>query len=122
MNFQCFILLLTVIFLISCDSENEIKHLDVFGVQEAINDTEKEDWKPIEVMGFDFCGNGRWGLVVHPKEFIVVLMRKYSGDYETEIRTKFKIGNTFFVSEPFQGEINESQFTMPNHMISFILE
>ncbi len=82
----------------------------VFGIQEALNKTEYENWRPIESKGFDFCGNGRWGLIVHPQEFVLVLMRKYEGDYKTEMRVRFKVGENIFISKPFKGQINKSQF------------
>jgi hypothetical protein len=84
----------------------------IFGIQEAVDKEKYREWRPIEGRGFDFCGNGRWGLIVHPQEFILVLMRKYKGDYETEMRVRFEVGENIFVSRPFKGRINESQFSI----------
>jgi len=84
----------------------------VFGIQEAVDKEKYGEWRPIEGRGFDFCGNGRWGLIVHPQEFILILMRKYEGDYETEMRVRFEVGENIFVSRPFKGKINESQFSI----------
>jgi len=84
----------------------------VFGIQEALVKEKYGEWRPIEGRGFDFCGNGRWGLIVHPQEFVLVLMRKYDGDYETEIRVRFEVGENIFVSRPFKGKINKSQFSI----------
>ena len=84
-----------------------------FGIQEA---QEKEPiyshWRPIESRGYDFCGNGNWGLIVHPQEFVVVLMRKYEGNYETNLRVRFQIGENILVSRSFKGTIDQSQFSV----------
>lgn len=79
----------------------------VFGLQEAL-DTNGQ-WRPIEGRGFDFCGNGYWGLKVHPQEYITVLFPKYSGDYKTKIRVRIKNGDNIYVSKPYDGTINEKQ-------------
>lgn len=84
----------------------------VFGIQEAIDKDEFGNWKPIETRGFDFCGNGRWGLIVHPQEFVLVLMRKYEGNYKTKLRSRFKIGDNILISRPYIGNINENQFAV----------
>ncbi|CAL2095114.1 hypothetical protein [Tenacibaculum sp. 190524A02b] len=84
----------------------------VFGIQEAISKEKYGSWLPIESRGFDFCGNGHWGLVVHPQEFILVLMRKYEGSFNTQMRVRFKVNENIFVSKSFKGSINESQFSI----------
>lgn len=83
-----------------------------FGKQEALSKEGYWNWNPIEARGMDFCGNGRWGLTVHPGEFILVLMRKYEGSYETEMRVRFSVGSNVLVSKPFKGIINEQQFNI----------
>ncbi len=80
----------------------------VFAIQEAL-DTNRR-WRPIEGRGFDFCGNGYWGLKIHPKEFLTFLMPKYEGNYKTKIRVRVKIGEIVYVSKPFEGTIDEKQF------------
>ncbi len=84
------------------------KDSHVFGLQEARH--KDGNWYPIEVKGYDFCGNGYWGLIVHPREFITVLLPKYNGDFETQIRIRLKIGDNTYVTKPFIGKINSSQF------------
>lgn len=81
-----------------------------FGIQEAVDTKDCGFWKPIESRGFDFCGNGYWYLIVHPKEFLVVLMKKYKGEMNTKIRVRFKILNNTYVSSTYMGNINEEQF------------
>lgn len=83
-----------------------------FGIQEAIAKEKYIIWRPIEGRGYDFCGNGHWGLIVHPREFVLVLMRKYEGDYETELRVRFKVDENIVISRPFKGRINVSQFSV----------
>ncbi|MBK9525698.1 MAG: hypothetical protein IPO39_13415 [Bacteroidetes bacterium] len=80
----------------------------VFAIQEALDTN--HDWRPIEGRGFEFCGNGYWGLKIYPKEFLTFLMPKYQGNYKTKIRVRIKIGDIIYVSKPFEGTINEKQF------------
>ncbi|MBK6839003.1 MAG: hypothetical protein IPG90_12750 [Bacteroidetes bacterium] len=47
----------------------------VFAIQEALDTN--HDWRPIEGSGFEFCGNGYWGLKIYPKEFLTFLIPKY---------------------------------------------
>lgn len=82
-----------------------------FGIQEALDNYK---WKPIEGRGVIYCGNGHFGLLVHPQEFVVILMRKYKGDFETRIRVRFKVGESIYVSKPFKGTINYNQFSIPD--------
>jgi hypothetical protein len=83
-----------------------------FGIQEARGYGEYAGWQPLEGRGFDFCGNGRWGLIVRPQEFVVVLMRKYQGDFNTQVRVRFRLGETTYVSAPFLGKVNSEQFRL----------
>lgn len=88
-----------------------------FGIQEAkfIKDRRSYNhWYAIEGIGWDGCGNGSWGVIVRPQEFMLILMRKYKGDYLTQIRIRLRNGETTYVSKGFQGLINESQFTIQN--------
>jgi len=92
----------------------------VFGIQEAQDKSDFDRWRPIESRGYDFCGNGTWGLKVKPNEFVLVLMKKYSGQIESEMRVRFKIGENILVSQPFLGFINEKQFHLEDS--SFVSE
>ena len=92
----------------------------VFGVQEARLKYKYSEFNPIEVRGFDFCGNGTWGLKVEPNEFVLVLMSKYDGDYETALRARFKMGECIYVSKPFLGKIDTNQFHLPDS--SYIID
>lgn len=83
-----------------------------FGIQEAYDLCDDDGaWKPVEARGFSFCGNGYWGLVVKPQEFVLILMRKYEGNMETAIRLRFSVGESIYVSKPFMGYVNEKQFS-----------
>lgn len=87
------------------------------GIQEAFEADEGRaahwgKWNPIEYRGYDFCGNGRWGVIVHPNEFVVVLMKKYTGTYKTKLRVRFQMNQSIFVSKSFDGCINRDQFSI----------
>lgn len=88
------------------------KDSHVFGIQEAVDKEDSGEWRPIEGKGYDFCGYGTWALIVHPQEFVLVLMNKYQGDYETNLRARFQVGENILVSRPFKGMINKSQFSI----------
>jgi hypothetical protein len=82
----------------------------VFAIQEALD--EYGHWWPIEGRAFDFCGNGYWGLKINPNEFLTVLFPKYEGDFKTKIRVRIKNQDIIYVSKPFDGIINKSQFIL----------
>ncbi|MBS1941056.1 MAG: hypothetical protein JST38_09285 [Bacteroidetes bacterium] len=82
----------------------------LFAIQEALDSS--GIWRPIEGQPFDFCGNGRWGTVIHPGEFAVFGMVKYSGDYETKIRVRLVNGNSMYTSQPVKAKINYAQFKL----------
>lgn len=84
----------------------------VFALQEAKN--RHGVWQLIEEDGLDGCGNGYWRLQVHPKEFVMFLMNKYSGDFQTSLRIKLRVGQCEYVSEPYTASISEKQF-LPFH-------
>lgn len=88
------------------------KDSHAFGIQESQDSNYFPNWLPIEAKGYDFCGNGRWGIIVHPNEYIVVLMQKYKGDFDTQLRVRFQNGESIYVSKPFRGSINYEQFTI----------
>jgi hypothetical protein len=79
-----------------------------FGIQEALDSN--YNWSPIEKRGFDFCGNGYYGLKIHPGEFALCLFPVYKGTYKTKIRVRISIGDNIYVSAPFEGTINYNQF------------
>lgn len=78
-----------------------------FGIQEALQGY--SDWLPIECRGYSFCGNGYWQMIVEPGEFVLVLMRKYKGEETTQLRVKFRIGASTYVSKSFEGQISPEQ-------------
>ncbi len=92
----------------------------VLGIQEAVDRKEHNGWYPIESRGFDFCGNGKWGLIIHPQEFVLVLMRKYKGPYLSRMRVRFKNAENIMVSKSFKGTLNHSQFSVADS--SYLLQ
>lgn len=80
----------------------------VSAIQEAKD--KNQQWRPIESKRFDFVGNGRWGLIIHPKEFALFITAKYEGSYKTLLRVRMKIGDVIYMTKAFEGSINENQF------------
>lgn len=91
----------------------------VFGIQEALATERFKRWRPLESSGFDFCGNGGWGLVIHPGEFVVFLMLKYEGESQTKLRVRLELGSSILVSKPFNGLVNPKQFEITENSYAY---
>jgi hypothetical protein len=84
----------------------------VFGLQEAVQNSSNyyDNWRPIEMRGWDFCGMGNWSKILLPNEYAVILFPKYEGNLKTKVRVRIQNGESIYVSESFEGIVNESQF------------
>lgn len=82
----------------------------VFGLQEATDTSQYDEWRPIECRGPDFCGNGYFGLKIHPGEFVMFLVPKYAGDEKSLMRIRLQIGESIYLSQSFIGTFNRKQF------------
>lgn len=80
----------------------------VSAIQEAKDSN--GNWRPIESRKFDFVGNGRWGLIIHPNEFALFLTAKYKGSFKTILRVRMGVGDMTYLTKGFEGTINEKQF------------
>lgn len=65
---------------------------------------------PIECTGTFFCGNSWYLLKIKPKEFALVLIRKYEGKIKTRYRVNIANEDNIIKSLPFNGTINSGQF------------
>jgi hypothetical protein len=83
----------------------------VFAIQEARD--RSGHWRPIESKGYDFCGNGRWAVKLHPRQGMVVLLTKYRGPFRTLLRVRLVNGSSLYVSPPYVGQVDERQFNVP---------
>jgi len=87
------------------------KDRHVFAIQEAIDTTEGwGQWRPIEAKGFDFCGNGYFGIKIHPGEFVMFLVPKYQGEGKNLMRIRLQIGETIYISRSYEGTFSTRQF------------
>lgn len=84
----------------------------VFGLQEAVDRSSYDEWRPIECRGPDFCGNGYFGLKIHPGEFAMFLAPKYIGDEKNFMRIRLQIGESIYLSKSFIGTFNRRQFNI----------
>lgn len=83
----------------------------VFGIQEAIDTSSTwDDWRPVEARGFDFCGNGDFGIKVHPGEFVMFLVPKYQGEEKNAMRIRLRVGESLYISGPYEGTFSAKQF------------
>ncbi|MBW8684706.1 hypothetical protein [Chitinophaga rhizophila] len=83
-----------------------------FGIQEAIDTSGSKQWHPIEAMAFDFCGNGSFGVKVHPGEFVILLVLKYQGELANAMRLRIRIGESLYISRSFIGSYSAKQFNI----------
>lgn len=110
------------VYFVNSTNSNKIfigKDSHAFGIQEAKALEGFSAWRPIESSSFDSCGNGGWGLIIKPGEFAVMLMRKYGGETETDLRVRAQMGNSTFVSKPFKGVVNQKQFNIDEGSYAF---
>lgn len=97
---------------------NETTSIPVQGVateliQEAKD--EKGNWRPIEFWVSGFCGNGMWDYILKPNYYVITSVYKYSGQFDTDLRIKFRRGTKVFYSNSFRGKINKSQFNQDKY-------
>lgn len=88
------------------------KDSHILGLQEAVDTTDYEYWHPIDYKGFDFCGNGEYALKIHPGEFVMFLVPKYSGNEQGKMRVRLEIGESVYLSKSFIGTFNREQFIL----------
>jgi len=90
------------------------KDRHAFGIQEAIytDDFFHSGWRPIEARGFDFCGNGSFGIMVRPGEFILLLAPKYLGEEKNMMRIRLQIGESLYISQSYEGMYSKRQFKL----------
>ena len=67
------------------------------GVQQATFGV--ENWRSINKKAKQFlmCGNGYMYIKVHPGEIVMLLVRKYTGDYRPQMRLAIKNGQSIYV-------------------------
>lgn len=78
-------------------------------IQEALD--EKGNWSPIEYWVPSSCGVGYHSpLLLKSGEYVMVLIKKYSGSFKTRMRLKFFYGPDVLYSDSFEGSMNKAQF------------
>jgi len=89
-------------------------------IQEALN--EEDQWMPIEYWVYSGCGNSYFDpLELDSGKFVMIPIRKYSGNFKTKMRLKLKKDDTIVYSQSFDGKINTSQFEKETKMVNGIL-
>ena len=68
-------------------------------------------WTPIEHWQYSGCGNSYFDpLRIEPKHYVMIPIKKYQGDFNTDIRLKLMLGDQIFYSDSFQGSVDKNQF------------
>lgn len=89
-------------------------------IQEAMDD--KGSWQPIEYWVYSGCGNSYFNpLQLASGKYVLIPIKKYSGNFKTKIRLKFKYGNNVLYSDSFNGSVEKSQFMKEKEKVHGIL-
>ncbi|MGV3612569.1 MAG: hypothetical protein ACO1N0_16540 [Fluviicola sp.] len=89
-------------------------------IQEALNEDGK--WMPIEYWVYSGCGNSYFDpLDLSPGKYVMIPIRKYEGNFETQIRLRFLQGKHLYYSESFKAKIDKSQFERETENVHGIL-
>ncbi|MFK7785465.1 MAG: hypothetical protein AB8B56_10130 [Crocinitomicaceae bacterium] len=89
-------------------------------IQEALD--EDGNWSPIEFWVHSGCGNSYFNpLELNPNECILVPIKRYTGDFKTYVRLRFKYGNQVLFSNTFEASIDPSQFSKETDDVKGIL-
>ena len=89
-------------------------------IQEALD--EKGKWLPIEYWVYSGCGNSYFDpLELGSGKYVMIPIKKYTGSFQTKIRLRFLQGNKLYCSEPFDANIDKSQFKKETENVNGIL-
>jgi hypothetical protein len=81
----------------------------VMMIQEAKDSAGK--WTPIEYWQHSGCGNSYFNpLHIEKNQYVMIPIKKYQGDFKTEMRLKLSCQNQIIYSDSFQGSVNKNQF------------
>lgn len=80
------------------------------GIQEAKAMEKYSYFHPIEGEVQIGCGCCAMVAELKPKQFAVILVKKYKGKFKTQLRTRLKIGQNLYVTQPYTGHIDTAQF------------
>jgi hypothetical protein len=86
------------------------KDYEFKGLQEAGVKKEHGYFYPIEGEVNIGCGCCAMVAELKPKQFAVILVKKYKGKFKTQLRTRLKIGENLYVTQPYTGYIDTTQF------------
>lgn len=87
----------------------ELQDGSLIMIQEAIN--ENGNWMPIEYWVYSGCGNSYFNpLKLESGKTVKIPTKKYSGDFKTQVRLKFRNRTQLIYSDPFETSINKSLF------------
>jgi len=76
-------------------------------IQQAKN--KKGDWQDIEKYYNTWCGNSYHTLKLSPSEFQIFATPIFKGEFKTQLRFKFELGNQIIYSNIYDGQINSGQ-------------
>ena len=84
----------------------------LFLIQEAKN--KNGEWKPVEYWQYSTCGNSYLSEKIKPNGILKTESLAYFGNFKTEIRFKLLNSDQIYYSNPINGFVNLSQFSVPS--------
>ncbi len=86
----------------------------LFLIQEAKN--KNGEWKPVEYWQYSTCGNSYLSENIEPNGILKTESTAYFGNFNTEVRFKLLNNDRIYYSNPINGFVNLSQFTIPSNI------
>jgi hypothetical protein len=71
-------------------------------------------WQPISYLSHAFSWPLSYDYILNPRDYLIAILPKYSGDYQTDIRIKLRTQCGDFYSNSIIGMISTKQFIIPD--------
>jgi len=97
-------------------NETELQDENLIAVQEALDSSNQ--WRPIQIWFWSWCGNSFENIVLKPKHFAIAKIPCYDGNYFTSLRVKIHAGHKIILSEVYKDWIDYNQFILPDYFKS----
>jgi hypothetical protein len=94
----------------------ELQDDNLIAVQEALDSSNQ--WRPIQIWSWSWCGNSFENIVLKPKHFAIAKIPCYGGNYFTSLRVKIHAGHKIILSNVYRDWIDYNQFTLPDYFKS----
>ncbi len=90
-----------------------VQDASLIGILEAMD--KNKNWNPIQFWPISGCGNSYFSPRLFPGETLLITVDNNFGTEETKMRFKLHGNDTIFISNEFQGTVNQSVFNKMNN-------